>query len=420
MTINELRESVANLRNKLNTAVSDGVRLAQKDGVTIDELNKSSEAVRLIRAQLDTVTTALEEQEKATAPRETPKGGTSVGGVLASGHRARLQSPEYMRAWGRAMSTNLTPRLPCPNDDMKVLYDALTEVGGTPEGEDGGFLVPDDVDNTIHEQLREFGSMRELVTVETTRTIKGSRVGDNAPTKGLVALDAEGDEIDDSDDQPSFVKIPYSLGKYALIIDVSRDLLKDNVANLAAYISRWFARKQVITENKLIIAKLNLLTPSNITPADDVDAIRKVRSLLNLSLDPAISARATIITNQSGLDYLDSIVDGNGRPLLTQDPVSGVPMILKTRPVKVYSDAQMPNRVVSTTGVTKGTYFPLYVGDGKLYATLFEREGLELASTDVGGTAFARDMTSFRGITRLGASVFDSAAMVRREIFIAD
>ena len=262
--------------------------------------------------------------------------------------------------------------------------------------------------------------MRELVTVEPTTTVKGSRVRDNAPTKGLVALDAEDTDINDDDDKPSFAQVPYSLTKYALILDVSRDLLKDNVANLAAYIARWFARKQTITENKLITAKLNLLTSANITPEDGVDAIRQIRSILNKGLDPAISARATVITNQSGMDYLDSLVDGNGRPLLTQDPTSGVPMLLKTRPVKIYSDALLPNRVVTTVGATKGVYFPLYVGDGTQYATLFEREQLEFASTDVGGNAFDRDLTKFRGITRLGASVFDNAAMVRREIFLAD
>lgn len=420
MNLTELRERITNLRNSLTTAINNGAALASIETTTLAQLEESNANVERLRAQLTALTAQMTDME-ATGPAAAPAGATAAT-VVATGRGARTLtgSNEYMRAWGRAIRMGLTPERACPSDDLRVLYDALTTTGGDPAGSDGGFLVPDDVDHTIRELLRDFGSLRDLVSVETVTTTKGTRVRDNAPTKGLVLLEAEGDDINDTDDQPSFAQVNYTVLKYALIIDISRELLKDNVANLAAYVARWFARKQTITENKLIIARLNALSSQNITPADDKDAIRHIRSLLTVALDPAISARATVLTNQSGMDYLDGLVDGNGRPLLSYDNASGLPMLLRSRPIRMVSDALLPNRVVTTVGATKGTYLPVYVGDAAQYMTLFEREGLEFVTTDVGGDAFTRDMVKARGITRLGTGVFDAGAMVRREIFLAD
>ena len=73
---------------------------------------------------------------------------------------------------------------------------------------------------------------------------------------------------------------------------------------------------------------------------------------------------------------------------------------------------------MTTTGATKGDYYPIYVGDFKQYATLFERMPLEFVSTDVGGDAFKKNRIDVRGISRLGVTRFDTEAVVRREIFI--
>ena len=45
-----------------------------------------------------------------------------------------------------------------------------------------------------------------------------------------------------------FRKIAYKVEDYALILPVSNDLLRDTDEALLAYISRWLAKKQVITE----------------------------------------------------------------------------------------------------------------------------------------------------------------------------
>ena len=101
------------------------------------------------------------------------------------------------------------------------------------------------------------------------------------------------------------------------------------------------------------------------------------------------------------------LTDEMGRPLINIDPMTGESMIFKNRQIVMLSDAQLPNNAGK---------FPLYVGDFRQYATLFERGGMEMTATDIGGGAFENNGVSVRGIKRMGTSVFDKAAAVRREI----
>ena len=119
-----------------------------------------------------------------------------------------------------------------------------------------------------------------------------------------------------------------------------------------------------------------------------------------------------IITNQTGFDAIDQLVDDTGRGLLQPDPTNATLLRLFGRPVVKVSDAQLPN-------LSTNTYAPFYIGDGKEFATLFRKEGFEVASTDIGGDAWAKDSTEVRGIVRLGVSKFDTAAIVGRKLALS-
>lgn len=328
-----------------------------------------------------------------------------------------LKSNEYARAFAYAVRNGVTPKKGRNDERCAPLYNALTIAGGDPAGEDGGFLVPEDVDHQIREFKRQLYPLADLFSVENVNTNTGWRVTDTAPNKGFTALDGEipADGIAE-DDQPVFAKVLYALTTYGLIVPVSNELAADEIANLFAYLARWMAKKDVWTENGILKTKLELLNAANIvTTEDPVAAIKKV---LNKTLDPAISANAAILTNQSGFDYLDQLTDGMGRPLLQPDPVTGTPMLFKNKRVVMMSDALLPNRTVTTAGETKGDYYPIYIGDFAQYATLFQRQRMEVRATDIGGNAWKTNSVEVRAITRKSASVFDTAAVARREIFI--
>ena len=320
---------------------------------------------------------------------------------------------EYLDAFFYAITNGVTPMNGKNDAKVAVLYNALTETGGTPAGKDGGFLVPTSFNDMIIEQRRQLVQLSELFNVETVTTPTGWRAVDTAPTTGF-------EEVDEmatigSNDQPAFTKVTYSLKKHGLRVPVSSELMNDNTAGLMAYLARWFAKKGVITENKKLIAALDTLTASNLTTGKEVDGLK---SAINKELDPDIALNAVIITNQSGYDFLDNIKDTTGRGLIQPDPTTGSPMIFKNKRIEVVSDAQLPNRVVTATGATKGTYYPVYVGDYKVFATLFKGKNLEVASTNIGGNAWATDSTEVRGIMRIDVQKLDTAAAIKKEIFI--
>ena len=278
--------------------------------------------------------------------------------------------------------------------------------------------MPEDIDNTIRELRRDFSPLADLFNVEAVNSNSGWRVVDTAPATGMTALTSEVPSAGIAqDDQPAFAKVTYSLTTYGLIVPVSNELANDEVANLFGYLARWFAKKQILTENALLKAALDTLSAGQVAATDD--AVGALKTVLNKELDPAVSAMAVVLCNQDAFNYLDTQKDDNGRPLLQPDPTNATSMLFKGRRVKMVSNALLPTRTVSTAGSTKGDYYPIYVGDFKEFATLFVRQPLEVVSTDIGGNAFRTNSIEVRGISRMAVSTFDTSAAVRKEIFIA-
>ena len=305
---------------------------------------------------------------------------------------------EYARSFADAIKNGATPSK-LFGEQYAPLRNALTIGGGNPAGEDGGFLVPIDMDNMIIEVKRDNRPLAPLFTVEQVNTNSGWRVMDSAPTAGFTKLSGELTNVP-ADDQPVFSKVNFSLDTYGLYIPMSRELLDDEVAGLMRYLARWIGKKEVITENKLLIALLEALTETDLSANAEFAGIKKV---LNKDLDPAHSAVAGVITNQSGLVLLDSAEDLNGRPLMQPDVVNPTDFRISGRPVTSVADAQLAN-----TGSTKS---PIYIGDFKSFASLFRRKAIEVAGTDIGGDAWRKYGYEVRAITRLAAVTFDTAAV---------
>lgn len=412
MTMAQLREQRNELAARIRTAAEHLTTVALDDNTDMAELARLQAELKGMNDRMAALNTAYaaqysEDSEALSATNENK--GDATRSV-----RDMLKSNEYARAFAYAVRNGISPNSGRSDEGCRVLYDALTESGNG--GADGGFLVPEDIDHQIRELRRSLDPLSSLFTVEATSTNKGWRVQDIAPTKGMTKLDSEiptgGVPMDD---QPEFAKVHYSLDTYGLIVPVSNELASDEVASLFGYLARWFAKKQIITENLLLKGLLEQLTASNITAADP---IAQIKSVLNKALDPMISVGASLLTNQNGYDYLDNLKDANGRPMLQPDPTSPTGMTFKGHKIKMMANSLLPSREVTTTGATKGEYHPLYIGDFAQYGTLFMRQGLELTSTNIGGNSFRTNSIETRGITRMGVSAFDTGAVVRRELFI--
>lgn len=398
-------KKIYELKNQRATLLTDAENALNDTNMEL--YNSKMEEVKNLNTQI----TALEELENENS-KFTNTGITNIAGV--TGLTTNRDDDEYLNAFFYAITNGITPKNGVGNERVAPLYNALTEGGGTPTGADGGFLVPVSFNNMIIEQRRQLVKLADYFNVEKVTTPTGWRAVDTTPTTGFAAVDEMG--TIGTGDQPVFTKVTYSLAKFGLRVPVSNELLNDNTAGLQAYLASWFAKKGVITENVKLLALLNTLTASNLTVGKEVDSLKKA---ITKDLDPSIAANAVIITNQSGFAHLDELVGTDGRGLLQPDPTTGTPMMFKSHQVAMLSDVQLPNRVVTTTGATKGTYYPVYIGDYKTFGTLFVGKTLEVASTNIGGNAWVSDSTEVRGIMRLDAQKLDGAAAIKREIFVA-
>ena len=400
--MNEITKLGGQIRAKalqISKAATENAPVAELDAAQ-NELAEMQKRMNALQNSYDTL--------KAAQSGQVVNLGANNAQQPSRGLKDILASNEYARAFCYALRNGITRKNGRGNEKVSILYDALTEGGGATPGEDGGFLVPIDIDNSIRELRRELNPLAPLFTEESVTAPTGWRVMDTAPTSAMPSIDEMG-TIANNADQPAFTKVSYSLTKYGLRIPVSNELLSDEAAGLMAYLSRWFAKKLVLTENSLLITALKTLTASALT-SGSIEADGAIKTILNKTLDPAISLSAVILTNQDGFDALDQMVDLNGRGLLQPDPTNATLMRMFGRRVVAVSSAQLPNTS------NKPEFF---IGDFKEFATLFRKDGFEVASTDIGGNAWATDSTEVRGICRLGVTKFDTGAVVRRQLTLA-
>lgn len=263
-------------------------------------------------------------------------------------------------------------------------------------GEDGGYLVPQEQRTQIEELKRQLIPLKDYCNVIPVGTLSGSMPLEVESDDELTNFE-EMTEINQS--TIKFGQVKWELTDYGDIIPISNTLLKDEKANLTNYVGRRFSKKAVRTENKKI---LELLAGATKKTGTDYTAIQ---AALNKDLDPAIAASSIIITNQDGYDYLDSLIDGNGRPLLKDSLTEEGAKIFKGKKVVVMSNQHFKS---------PSKKLPFYVGDLTEYIAFFDRQAYEMAvSTEAG---FTKNATMMRVIERFDVKKVDEKAVVYVEI----
>lgn len=183
---------------------------------------------------------------------------------------------------------------------------AVIETAGDPNG--GEFIVPIEQIQRIEEYKKTLVPLKNKCEVIPVVRPKGTLPVHLLTDDGLKKTD-ELAEVTPSDIK--FTNITFSIEDYNDLIFVSNDIYNDTSYDLTGIINKSFARKAVKTENDLIIQVLNQCTP--VTGTDN----KAIELALNTVLDPANAQVAEIITDQDGYNYLDSLEDKIGRPLLT-------------------------------------------------------------------------------------------------------
>ena len=286
---------------------------------------------------------------------------------------------------------------------------------GTPMTEgvdaDGGYTVPEDIQTRINQYRDAQFSLRSLVRVENVTTNSGARTFQVKTTQTGFSKVAEKGAIG-SKASPTFERITYSIDKYAGWMPVTNELLADSDANITNTVVEWLGGEARATDNTQILTVLKTLTSKAVAKDTALDDIKKI---LNVDLGQAYKPTSVIVTNDSGLNFLDTLKDSDGRYLLTASPADPMRYQLAAGatvvPVRV-----VPNSILADTG----TKIPFFIGDLYEAVELFDRQTITIKASDVAVAgelnAYEDDLTLFRGILRLDVVKRDAKAAFFAEL----
>lgn len=378
-TMDELRAMVTAAETENRSFTEEEQRSYDDKLAVVEQVNKDIDnEERLMTLQGDDIPEEPEERNQGTPP------GAKPGEV------------RYLDVFLKAVRS-----LPLNEEEQRALSSNTDS--------DGAVLIPQDIRTKIKEFMRDEMDMYNYVTVEPVKTKSGSRVVEKEAEKTPFEGVAELVDIPDMG-TPQFDKITWDIQDFKGLMEIPNSLLKDEDANLMRYIAKWIAKKQVATHNALIfyadgtkVDGILGVTSGGITieTLAAVIGIKGLKTVINKTLPTSIARRATITTNQSGYNYLDTLEDANGKPYLQPDPRNASGYLFLGKKVIVFDDDVLRNNVDGKA--------PIIIGDPKEAYTYFDREKLSIATSKEAG--FENDSTKVRAIMRGDGSFFDKKAL---------
>ena len=282
---------------------------------------------------------------------------------------------------------------------------------------DGGYTVPEDIQTRINERRTAKTSLIDLVDVENVTTNKGSRTFKKRTQQTGFTKIGEGGKLS-AGSTPQFERMSYEIAKYAGYFPVTNELLEDSDANITDTLVTWIGDESRVTRNKIILGVIDQKAKTTIKSLDDI------KEALNVTLGQAFKQTSCIVTNDDGLQWLDTLKNDRGEYLLQPSPADPMKMVLcagaTTVPVKVISNDDMPSDT-TTKGTTK---IPVIIGDLKEGIKFFDRKRLTLITSNIAVAgelnAFEEDLTLFRAIEREDCKTKDDAAFVNGVLTITE
>lgn len=309
-----------------------------------------------------------------------------------------------------------------PKNSVKEFADAArngfrnaTMTEGT--ATNGGYTVPEDIQTRVNEYRSAKASLIDLVDVQNVTTNKGQRTFKKRAQQTGFTKVGEGGKIS-AGSNPEFERKTYEIEKYAGYFPVTNELLADSDENITETIIVWIGDESRVTRNKLIIEQIETKDVTEIKSADDI------KTALNVTLGQAFKPTSKIITNDDGLNWLDTLKDNEGRYLLQPDPANpmqyrfcaGATII----PIRVIPNADYP----SDTKTAGNRKIPMTIGDLYEGITFWDRNLTTITTSNIAQVgslnAFEEDLTIFRAIEREDCNVKDEEAFVRGQITIKD
>lgn len=280
----------------------------------------------------------------------------------------------------------------------------------------GGYTVPQDVQTKIEHYKETHKSVRDVVDVENVTTNKGSRTYEKkAKLTGFQKVTEDGKL--QAMTEPSYERVTYEIQDFGGYLPVSNDLLSDTDANLESEIVNWVGRNSLATDNREVF-KLAKSAKDEVAMKAGLAGIKTVANSISNAYVKCI------VTNDDGVNYLDTLEDKNGRPLLNPDPTAPANLQLRcgaqVLPVIVFSNSDLET---DTTTAVGNLIIPFIVGDLKEGIKLFDRQQTSLFASNTasvtGFNAFEQRSTIYRADMRADYKVKDADAFVYATMKVA-
>lgn len=394
-----MNEELRKLLNKINAKKTE-VRNYVNQGKTAEAVT-SKEELKELQQQFDILLDLDDDEKKMMQGRAAAGTATPVGK-----NNSEIKKEDIVRAFVNRIVCGLR-RAPMEEEDARIM-NSMSE--GT--GEDGGFTVPEDIRTDIIELRRSDDDLEQYVNVEKTTTESGSRViekdADSTPWNDVE----EGGEFSE-EETPKLVQIKYKIKKKGGILKVTRELLQDTATNILGTLNKWIAKKSRATRNAAILKALEDMTKGKEVAVSSFDDLK---TILNVTLDPAIAQSAIVLTNQSGFNYLDTLKNEKGEYIMQPDVTDKTKTLLfGVYEVKKVSNKVLKNeKVMNTDGHTvDAEKYPIYIGDLKEAVSLFDREKISIELSTEAGDLWAKDLTGVKVRDRFDVQKVDDAAVVK-------
>ena len=303
----------------------------------------------------------LERQEALDAelnrPVNKPITGKPMNGKLEDDGEGKTgrASDEYKKNFWNAMRS----KSPVPNVTNALQIGTDTE---------GGYLVPDEFENTLVEALEEENIFRQMAKI--IQTSSGDRKIPVVATKGTASwMDEEG-AYPESDD--SFGQVSIGAYKLGTMIKVSEELLNDSVFDLQSYITREFARRIGSKEEEAFFTgngtgkPLGILAATGgaetgITAASATALTADELIDLYYSLRSPYRRNAVWTLNDSTVKAIRKLKDGNGQYLWQPGITAGAPDMILGRPVR--TSTYMPEIAAGAKTIAFGDFSYYWIAD---------------------------------------------------------
>lgn len=287
-------------------------------------------------------------------------------------------SDEYKKSFWLAMRNKKNP------------YEAVNalQIGTDSEG---GYLVPDEYENTLIEKLHDENIIRQYATV-----IKSSNGDKKIPVVagyGEATWTDEEAAYTESDD--SFGVITLGAHKLTSIIKVSEELLNDSAFDLEQYISKEFVRRMAAAEENAFINGTGTGRPTGILQTAETGKTTAAAAAITAdevidlyhSLRSPYRKNAVFIANDSTVKAVRQLKDSNGMYLWQPGLKEGQPDTLIGN--RIISSAYMPEIGAGKKPILFGDVSYYWIADrqGRTFQRLNE---LYAATGQVGFRTFQR------------------------------